>query len=105
MSTFMLRRKPELSVLPGGPKHVARAFIVGIAARDKQIIGQAVDVFERRFRYVLTLLVPEFDHDTLGAPADGAGKMQIGRRLAAARKDERLERRKLAVEPVDFALK
>src|SRR5690349_10713270 len=104
MSTYMLRRKQALSVLPGRPKHVARAFIVGVAACDKQVVGQAVDVFERRFRHALAFLVPERDHDALGAPADGAGEMQIGRRLAAARKDKRLERRKLAVDPVDFAL-
>jgi len=39
----------------------------------------------------------------LGAPAHGAGEMQISRRRAAAREDKGSQRRKLGIKPVDLA--
>src|ERR1700686_2142511 len=80
--------KGSLSILPRRPEHIPRALVIGIAAGDEQIIRQPVDVFERRRRNTLTRLVLELDHDALGAPADRAGQMHIGRGWAAARKNE-----------------
>ena len=39
----------------------------------------------------------------LGAPANGAGEMQISRRRKAARQDEGAQRLELAIEEVDLA--
>src|SRR5579862_5042599 len=93
-----------LTVLSGRPQHVAATFVVGVAAGDEQIIRKPVDVFERRRRNLFACGILEFDHDALGAAADGAGKMQVGGRGAAAGQDEGLQRLKLAVEPVDLSL-
>src|SRR5882757_7530973 len=93
-----------LPVLTRRPEHVARALVVGVAARDEQEVGEPVDVFQRRRRDVLTGLVLEFHHDTLGAPAYRARQMQIGRRRAAARQDEGTQRLQSGVESVNLAL-
>src|SRR5262249_52176826 len=46
--------------------------------------------------------VAKLDHDPLGAPTHGARQMQIGRRRATARQDERPERLEIVVQPVDL---
>src|SRR5436305_14730874 len=66
----------ESAVLTGDPEHVSSTLLVGVAARDKQEVGQPVDVFQRRRRDVLVGLVLQFHHETLGASAHGARKMQ-----------------------------
>ena len=48
-------------------------------ARDEQEIRQPVDVFQRRRRDAFARRVVEFDHHPLGAAADGAREMQVGR--------------------------
>src|SRR5208282_3503129 len=61
------------------------------------------DVFQYLRGDALARLVLELGDQPLGAPADGAGQMQIGRRRAAAWQNERFQRRKLSIEPVDLA--
>src|ERR1700734_624990 len=51
---------------------------------------------------VLARLVLEFGDQPLGAPADGAGKMQVRRGRAAARQHEGAQRLQRRVEAIDL---
>src|SRR5262249_14851546 len=91
-------------VLPGHPEHVVRTLVVGITGGDEQEVGQAIDVFDDRRRDGLAGLAGELDDQAFGAPADGAGEVQVGGRSGAARQHERGERGHLLVEAVDLLL-
>src|SRR6188474_3286797 len=80
----------RLPVLARRPQDIGGAFIIGISSCHEQVIGQPVDVFQRRFRYTLARFVLELNHDALGAAAYCACKVQIGGGRAAARQNERL---------------
>ena len=49
-------------------------------------------------------LVVELGDQPLGAPAHGAGEMEIGGRRAPSRQDEGSQRLELVIEPVDLGL-
>src|SRR5215510_10644390 len=104
---LMIRRPPRSTLFPYTTlfRSVGCALVVHAARRHEQEIRQAVDIFERRRRDGLAGFVVEGNHDPLGPPAHGAGKMQVGSGWAPARQDERLERRKLLIEAVNLALK
>ena len=75
-----------------------------MAGGDEQEVGQPVDVFQHFRRDALVRLVVEFGDQPLGAPANGAGEMEIGGRRASSRQDERPQRREFVIEPVDLGL-
>ena len=85
------------------PQHVARALVVEIAARDEQEIRQPVDV-ARTSAETLLAGVLQLDDHPLGAAADRAREMQIGRGGRAAGEHEGAQRRKLGIERVDLVL-
>src|SRR6202034_766610 len=95
-------RSTPLSVLARLPEHVARPQAIGVTACDEKEIGEAVDVFEDLGRDALLRFVLELGDQPLGAPADGAGKMQVRRGRAAARQHEGAQRLQRRVEAIDL---
>src|SRR5580692_4423736 len=61
------------AILSRLPQHVARAFAVGIAAGDKQEIGQPVDVLQHLGADALARLVLELGDQPLGSTKDFNG--------------------------------
>src|SRR5947209_19279 len=83
--------EPALAVRARNPQHIARTFIVDVAARDEEEIRQPVDV-AAHFRGDAFAGVGELDDHALGTPADRARKMQIGRCGRATGKHEGAQR-------------
>src|ERR1700720_4645935 len=74
----------------GAPEDVAGAAVVDPAAEDKEVVGEAVQVFERFG--VDRLAGGEFADQALGSPRDCPREMEVGRSRRPARQDERVER-------------
>src|SRR6516162_5687392 len=94
----------RLPVLAGLPEHVARAFAIGVTAGHEKVIRQAIEIFEHFWGDTLPGLVLELGGQPFGAPANGPRQVQMGRGGAAARQDERAQRGKLRIEPIDLGL-
>src|SRR3984957_19802397 len=91
------------AVLARPPQDLHRAFVVGVAGGNKQIIGKPVDVLQYFGRDALVRLVHQLGDQPFGAPANGAGEMKIRSGRQAAGQDEGSKRLKLGIEPVDLA--
>ena len=87
----------------GNPKHVARAAIVGEARGDEQIVGEPVDIGERRRADALARRQRRRWRARRGGRSVRARCSAAGGRRAAGQ-HEGVERRKLGVEIVDGAL-
>src|SRR5262249_51130016 len=73
-----------LAVFAWLPEHVARPLAIGVTAGDEKVIGQAVEVFQHFRGDHLPGFVLQLGGESLGAPANGAREVQIGRSSAAA---------------------
>src|SRR5215213_6257720 len=71
---WLMRR--ALSVLARHPKHIVGAAIVDVSAGNEQQVRQAVHVFQGRRTDGLVRQRGQFDHQALGAPANGTGHVQ-----------------------------
>src|SRR5271165_4546730 len=84
----------------GNPQHVTGTIVVDPASENKEMVGEAVQVFER---FGIDRLGQRQSADQpLGATCDGAREMKIGRCSAAARQDEGVEWPQAGVHRVDF---
>jgi hypothetical protein len=80
------------------------ALVICMTRGDEEEIGEAIDVFHRRFADDFAVGAGKRDHQTLGAPRNRAGKMQMGGSRAAAWQDEGFQRLQPGVQPVDIVL-
>ncbi len=71
------------------------------AGQHEQEVAQPVQVNDDRLRDVLPRCPGERDGQPLGAPADGAGQVDLRGGRRAAGQDELRERLELVLEPVD----
>ena len=88
-----------LAAFTGDPKHVVFAMIVAGPGEHEQQVGEPVQI-NGDVRVDWMLLGQKMYVD-FNASANGAGVMQMGRRGAAARKDETFERFERLVDSVD----
>src|ERR1700742_4222927 len=92
-----------LTVRARHPEHIAGALVVDVTARDEQEIRQAVDVTPHVRGYVLAGIRELNDH-ALGATADRAREMQVGRRRRTARQHEGAQRLEFGIQRIDLVL-
>ena len=88
---------------PGGQRtSLAPLSLAWRPATNRKSDSRLTYLISRR-RDRLARLSRNCDHQPLGAPADGAGEMQVGRGRRAARQHERAQRRQLVIQRVDLA--
>ena len=84
----------------GNPEDVIGAAGAGEAAGDEKMVGEAVQIFHRRFANLIA--ARQFDREPLCAAADRAGEVKMRRRRCPAGQHEAVEWREIGVHLVDL---
>src|SRR5215471_17175989 len=95
-------RTPRSAIGAGAPEHVTGAAVVEPTDEDKEVVRQAVEIFERL--WVDGLGAGELADQALGSPRHGAPQMEIRGRRRTAGQDKRVERPQRRIHRVDLAL-
>src|SRR5215831_18076512 len=102
IDTRTAARTSRSAVGAGAPEDVAGAAVVEQAAEHEEVVGEAVEVFERLG--VDLLATREFAGEAFGAPRDRAREMEMRGDRGPTRQDERVERSQCRVHRVDLVL-
>ncbi len=92
-------RRASLSVFSRNPKHIRLAPVIGMRAATKRKSESRLTYFSAAALTISPRVRRKCHHQPLGAARDRAGEMQMrGRRRAAARQDEGLQRLEVGVQ-------